>query len=570
MTKPANLIYGVSDKPPLVTSIILALQHIFIMFIAIIFPVVIINALGGKISEHNAESFVSLSILAGGLGTILQALKFKKYSSGYLCPAVCGPSYLSASISAATLGGLPLLFGMTAFVGVVETLFSRVMHKLRALFPTEVTGTVVALVGIVIIPVAARSLVGIGMDDKIIETREVIVGVATLVIMVGLNVFSKGKLRLFGLIIGMLAGYALAFSFGILNNDTLDYIEGTHLFSVPYIKNMSWDFDFTLIIPFTIAALSSTLKTIGDISTCQKINDSTWKRVDMKSASGGIFADGMGGIIPGLIGGFGQSTSSSNVGLSVATGATSRVIAYIIGALMIVFAFSPRLASFFIIMPEPVMGAALFFALSFMIVQGFQMIMSRMLDSRKIFVIGISLIFGLSADMTPEIYKGVHPYIQPIFSSSLSLGAVSAVVLNLLLRIGINKHAKIALPVRESGSDKIFNFMEKNGQIWGARPEVISKVSYAISEAFEIILLSNLTTKDIIVNITFNEMKIDVSIDYEGKPFVIDKTKPDLNGIETDDHRLIHLSGYLLNSYCNKISISEKHGVSKIRMHFDH
>jgi len=215
-----------------------------------------------------------------------------------------------------------------------------------------------------------------------------------------------------------------------------------------------------LIIPFTIATLISTLKTVGDITTAQKINDADWQRPDMKSVSNGIFADGLGGIIPGLIGGFGQSTSSANVGLSMATGATSRVIAYAIGGFLIVFAFMPRFSEFFLLMPLPVIGATLIYVAAFMIVAGLQIVMSRMLDARKTFVVGISIIFGLSVYVLGDVYQDLHPWIQPIFSSSLSLATVSVIVLNLLLRIGLKKHITILLSKGENYSDKIFSTME--------------------------------------------------------------------------------------------------------------
>lgn len=180
----------------------------------------------------------------------------------------------------------------------------------------------------------------------------------------------------------------------------------------------------------------------------------------MKSVSNGIFADGLGGIIPGLIGGFGQSTSSANVGLSMATGATSRVIAYAIGGFLIVFAFMPRFSEFFLLMPLPVIGATLIYVAAFMIVAGLQIVMSRMLDARKTFVVGISIIFGLSVYVLGDVYQDLHPWIQPIFSSSLSLATVSVIVLNLLLRIGLKKHITILLSKGENYSDKIFSTME--------------------------------------------------------------------------------------------------------------
>ena len=204
--KPSNLIYGLEDKPSIKTTLLLGFQHVMIMFIAIIFPAIIIGELGNTISSSTARSFISLTMIAGGIVTILQALKKGPVGSGFLSPSVAGPSYLSASILAVQSGGLSLLFGMTGFVGIVEVLFSRFMHKLRFLFPPEVTGTVVTLVGLVIIPISVKYLVGIDSGDTITQPQELFVGLATLVIMIGLNVFSKGKIRLYGVLISIITG----------------------------------------------------------------------------------------------------------------------------------------------------------------------------------------------------------------------------------------------------------------------------------------------------------------------------------------------------------------------------
>jgi len=407
-------------------------------------------------------------------------------------------------------GGLPVLFGMTAFVGVAESIFSRFMHKLRVLFPTEVTGTIVTMVGITIIPLSIKSFVGLSETDTVITSPEVIVGVATLFLMMGLNVFSKGKLRLYSCLIGMVSGYVLAYIFGLFTEADFHKIMHSRVIDVPYLKNLSWAFDARLLIPFIIAALCSALKTVGDLTTCQKINDVNWKRPEMKSISRGILADGLGGIIPGIFGGFGQSTSSTNVGLSIATGATSRTIAFSAGGILIFLGFFPKLANIFIIMPKPVMGAMLIYAISFMIISGFQIIMSRMLDSRKIFVVGIALIFGLSADMIPMAYANIHSWLKPIFHSSLSLGAVTAAVLNLLMRIGIKKKLILKLTAGQESSDKIYNFMQKTGSSWGARSNVIFKTITVMNEFMECTPDLALTSQDIAMQVSFDEFNLDV------------------------------------------------------------
>ncbi len=568
--KPLNLIYGVDDKPPVFIATILGLQHVFIIFIAIIFPVVILRHLGADFDPRIACSFISMSMIAGGVITILQALKKGPVGSGYLCPSVCGPSYLSASMLAASMGGLPLLFGMTGFVGVVEVFFSRVMHKLRFLFPAEVTGVVVAMVGIVIIPLSIRNFVGLDAMDNLIQSNEFIVAILTLGIMVGLNIYSKGKIRLYCTLIGMTVGYVLSYIFGVMTPNDIAKIKELQFFAFPYIKHLSWKFDFNLAIPFIVAALCSTLKTVGDLATCQKINDTDWKRPEMKSISRGIMVDGLGGVLPGLIGGFGQSTSSSNIGLSIATGATSRKIAYFAGGIFIALAFLPRLAEIFIIMPKPVIGATLIFVVSFMIIAGFQIIMSRMLDARKIFVVGISIIFGLSVDMVPGIYDNIHHYIQPIFSSSLSLAAVTAVVLNLIFRIGISKKKILEVEAGKDSSEKIHLFMEKLGGLWGARKEVIFNAISAMNEFMESVSTLELTKEKVIFDVRFNELSLDIDINYKGKSFEFPTEKPSKEDLKKDEKSILQLSAFMIRQYTDKIRTEYKNGICYVHLHFNH
>jgi xanthine permease XanP len=188
---------------------------------------------------------------------------------------------------------------------------------------------------------------------------------------------------------------------------------------------------------FFIACLASTLKSVGDLTLCQKANDLEWKRTDLKSVSGGILAASIGKTVVDLFGGVGQSTFSSNVGLSIATGATSRHIALPCGVILILLAFIPGLAAVFTIMPPPVMGAILVYVACFMILGGIQIITSRMLDARRTFVVGIPFIFGLSVAMVPGLYAKVPAALAPMFGSSLSLATILVIVLNLLFRIGV-------------------------------------------------------------------------------------------------------------------------------------
>jgi xanthine permease XanP len=320
-----------------------------------------------------------------------------------------------------------------------EALFSRIVRRLQILFPTEVTGLVVLMVGIALVPLGASKFLGIETEDAIIDASDVTVAAITLGLMIGLNIWSRGRIRLNCVLIGMAAGYVLAHPFGILSSADIARVWHSPFLALPDRSFISWSFDVSLLVPFLIASLASSLKTVGDLMTTQKVNDDAWVKVDMKSISGGLLADGIGCMFCGMLGGLGTSTSSSNVGMSAATGATSRRIAISAGCLFILFAFLPKLSALFSIMPQPVMGAILVFVTSFMVIARIQITLTTKLDTRKIFVTGISLIFGLSVDILPELYRNIHPWLRPLFSSSLTLSIILAIVLTQVFRIGAGK-----------------------------------------------------------------------------------------------------------------------------------
>ena len=438
--KPANFIYGVDDKPPWKISLILGIQHVFTMSSCLFIPVIIAHEIGGGFDV--VQSLVCFSMIASGLGTVLQSINRGPIGSGYLCPHLVGPSYLSVSIHAAGLGGLPLMHGMTIVTGIFEVLFSRVVYKLRSLFPPEITGLVVLMIAVGLVPLGASKFVGIDYTGDAINMKELSVAVVTLLSMIGLNIWGKGKLKLFCVLIGLGIGYAMSIATGVISQAEYNAFLNAPWFALPGkgIKLFNFKFDLGLVIPFFIVSLCSSLKSIGNLITCQKINDEKWSSPDMKNIGKGLFADGLSVTLAGALGGAATDTSASNVGLSVATSAASRSLGYYAGFLFVGIAFIPKLTAIFSIMPASIMGAIVIFVTCFMVISGIQIILSCKLDSRRTFVIGLSFVFGLSAIILPELYSRVPFWLSPIFSSSLTLSTVLAILLNQIFNIGTRKN----------------------------------------------------------------------------------------------------------------------------------
>ena len=465
--RPPSLLYSVDDKPALGTLVLLGVQHVCVISVGWIFVVIIITGFGG--TPEQAEGVIQISMIASAVATILQARTSSRIGSGYLCPLSCGPSYIGASILAGKVGGLPLLLALTVCSGLFEALLSQVVQRSRVLFPPEVTGLVVAMVGLELIALATPRFMGFSAADSNIDSRSFIVALLTLAVMIGPTVWNMRALKLYPVLLGMTAGYLSAYALGLLSETQVAKVLAAPIISLPRRAATGWVFSAALLPAFLIASLASTLKSVGDLTLCQKTDDMDWKRTDMKSVSGGILAASVGTTLAGLLGGAGQSTFSSNVGLSIATGATSRYIALPCGAILIVLAFVPKLATVFSIMPAPVMGAILVYVACFMIVGGIQVITSRMLDARRTFVVGIALIFGLSVGLVPELYRHLPPGLSPFFGTSLSLATVVVIVLNLLFRIGVKSRVDLEINFADNASEKIFGFMEVQGANWGAR-----------------------------------------------------------------------------------------------------
>ena len=336
--KPANLTYSVDEAPPLPLTIVMGLQHVFVMSVGWIFVVVVATSIGA--SSLETATMIRISMIASGLATILQARTRGPVGSGYLCPFSCGPAYISASILAGKTGGLSLVFGMTSFSGAFEAVLSRFMKRLQKLFPPEVTGLVVAMVGLDLVSIGCPRFMGYTPNSQHLDVRAILIALFTLAAMVVPTLLTKSKLRLYPVLLGLFLGYLTAILTRTLTSTQMRQVLDVPLIGFPRLP-AGHHFSFAMTLPFMIASVCSIFKTVGDLTFCEKINDAQWKRTDMRDISGGILAGGICSVLSGLLGGLGQSTFSSNVGLSLATGATSRIIAWPAGLICIALRLFP-------------------------------------------------------------------------------------------------------------------------------------------------------------------------------------------------------------------------------------
>jgi NCS2 family nucleobase:cation symporter-2 len=412
----------------------------------------------------------------------------------------------------------------------------------------------------------------LGYADGQVEKRAIVIACLTLAAMIGPTVWSKGRLRLYPIVLGLATGYTASIMLGVLSFNQTRVAFADPWLSLPTrVPGEGFAFSFAYLLPFLIAGLCSTLKSVGDLTLCQKINDASWKRTDMRSVSGGILAGAVCTTIAGLGGGVGQSTFSSNVGLSVATGATSRVIAIPAGLFVIALAFCPKLAAAFSIMPVPVMGAVLVYVACFMIVGGLQVMTSRMLDIRRTFGVGLALIFGLSVQMVPGLYHQAPNALAPVFSSALSLATVLVVGLNLLFRLGVAKHRTAEFVPDGAGNlDEITKLLQEQGAAWGMRTEVVVHATDAIHE-FMIAARQRGVITPVQLKLCFDEFKLDADLTYEGEPIELPAAPPSMDTLDrSPEAATASIAAYLVSRFADRVHIHSADGHCHVHLHFEH
>ncbi|MFM1885363.1 MAG: hypothetical protein RL026_520 [Pseudomonadota bacterium] len=566
MTTPANLQFGLEDRPSPGSLLLLGLQHVVVNTSGWLVLVAVMTAIGSDV--RTVESLLRMGMVAVAFGTVLQVQRrFPSLGSGYLCPPVAGPAYASVTVLAGQGAGLPAVFGMTALAGLAETAVARWLPRLRSAFPPEVVGTVMTMVGFSMLPFALPRLLGTTPGSAVNGT-EFAIGAVTLVVMLGCSVWGRGAVRLYQILIAIGAGLLATKWWGQDLQPLQRVIADRAWFGLPERVPGGMAFEPDLLVPFFLAMLASSLKGIGDLTLCQRINDSRWTRADLPSVSGGLTASGLTTFFAGALGAMGHSTSSSNVGLSLATGATSRVIGYSMGALLLAIACMPKVAAAFAGLPQPIMGSILMYAACFMIVAGLQMITSRLLDARRTLVVGISLSAGLAVYLVPDLAEAAPRFLMPALTSSVASCALVAVVLHLVTRIGIAQTDSAAYDSSQDNYAACREQVARFGARVAAAREGVAAAQDALATALD--ALRMLPRKEAVqVRLWSDTYALGVDIDYSGPVLPLPTAAPGAEQVLESDASALELAGYLLRRKAGAISQTEGDGRHGLRMRWD-
>jgi NCS2 family nucleobase:cation symporter-2 len=193
-----------------------------------------------------------------------------------------------------------------------------------------------------------------------------------------------------------------------------------------------------------------------------------------------------------------------------------------------------------------------------------------MLDTRRTFVIGLSFMLGLAVDILPGVFAGLPPALRQFSGSSLLLGTFSALVLNVVFRLGVKRSVTLAVDTGQVDPEKIEQFLRTQGGAWGARPDVIARAVFAASQLVEAVTENAWKSGPLALQASFDEFNLDLRLSYQGELLEFPDRRPSDEEIRETDEGMRKLAGFMLRHNADRIRSEALGGTATVHFHFDH
>jgi NCS2 family nucleobase:cation symporter-2 len=419
-----HIIYGIDDRPPLLEAVPLGLQHLFAMFLGNITPPLIVaGALG--LATGETAFLVQMALLIAGVATIVQAYPIGPI--GARIPMIMGTSFafLGGIISAATQWGMAAAFGACLAASFVEVVMGFAIDKIKRFFPPLVTGIVVMLIGISLIPTGMDYAAGgVGSDNYGSFDNLAIAGVVLLATLL-FHQFTKGILSSASVLVGVIIGYIVALFMGKVD---FAVVAESGWFSIPQFLPYGIEFHWAPILLLAFVYIISGIETMGDITGTVA---ATGRPPSAKELRGGLVADGAMSGFATLFGAFPNTSYSQNVGLVNFTGVASRHVAALGGLFLVSLGFIPKVGAVVATIPPSVIGGGGLIMFAMIFTSGVSVLRRFVtFNQRNMIILAVSIGLGLGIESRPDVLQHFSPEIQTFFGEGLMTGGLAALILH--------------------------------------------------------------------------------------------------------------------------------------------
>ncbi len=420
--------------PPMGQAAPLGLQHVLAMFASNVTPSIIVaGAAGLQFGGAEQVYLIQMAMLFAGIATLFQTVGFGPV--GARLPIMQGTSFAFVGVLAgiAATQGLGVALTSCIIGGLIHFALGSVIANIRYLFPPLVTGLVILAIGLYLVPVGIKYAAGGAADFQMAaesfgSLMHWSVALTVIVVALGFKFMTKGILSNAAILLGLIAGYLVAFMFGMVNFAAVGKASWvTGLQTLPY----GFEFNLGAVIGVTIVSIVSAVETIGDTSATAKAG--AGREATDEEISGATYADGLGTAVAGVFGGLPNTSFSQNVGIVGMTGIMSRHVVTIAGVIMVICGLIPKIGAIIASMPLPVLGGGVIVMFGMVAAAGLNVLSEIKMSRRNMIIIALSLSIGLGFNLVPSAVQYLPGIWKTLATSAVAPTAFLAIVLNQIL-----------------------------------------------------------------------------------------------------------------------------------------
>ena len=451
--------YEPEESPPRPVTLGVGLQAALVILAPIALTVVIV----GRMAQQ-PEDYISWGMFAAlfisGITTVLQAVRVGRLGAGYVLMMGTSGTFIAVCVTALVQGGPETMASLIVVSALFQFALAARLSWLRRIFTPVVSGTVIMLIAATVMPIAFDGLTDIPEGASV--TGALVTAAVALVVMAALILRAPPQLRLWAPIIAIVVSTAVGAPLGLFDAQP---VIAAPLIGLPQGSwpglNFNLDVRFWALLPaFVVATIVGAIETIGDGVAIQVVSRRKPKATDFRAVQGSLNADGMGNLLSGLAGTLPNTTYSSSIALAEVTGVASRQVGVVIGVVIAVLAFFPKVAAIMMAIPAPVVAAYLVILLGMLFVQGMRIIVRDGIDHRKAAVAGTAFWLGVGfqnqaifPDLIGDGAMGL------VLSNGMTSGAIVAILMVLLLELTKGRRRRLATNLETASLTELNDFL---------------------------------------------------------------------------------------------------------------
>lgn len=441
--------HPVDDIPPLTKLLPLGLQHVLAMYAgAVAVPLIVGGAMvtAGQLEQGDIVHLIMADLFVAGIATILQAVGFWRF--GVRLPLMQGVTFAAVTpmVAIGTEHGITAIYGAVIASGIFMMLCAPIVGRLIRFFPPLVTGTIILIIGISLMRVAAGWFGGGTKTGPEFGAPQAIgFGFLTLAIILTLERFAPPAIRRVSILLGLALGTLISIPFGLPDWEKVNEYPWLGV-PQPFQFGMP-TFEISAIIALAIVGIVIMTETTGDIVAVGEIVD---KKITPQKLADGIRADGLGTMIGGIFNTFPYTAFAQNVGLVAITGVRTRHVATCAGIILLILGVLPKMGAVVEGIPQVVLGGAGVALFGMVAASGVRTLTKVRFTNTNILVVAISVgvamlteakLYYEDRSVTPtvnvalDLYAKFPDWFQTIFHSGISAGALCAILLNLVFNV---------------------------------------------------------------------------------------------------------------------------------------